>query len=119
MNLINAYPLLDWMYRGTRYDLKVVIEDHETGEPYDLTNCTLKLLLADSYTDKNSILELSGSVIIAAEGKASFTFLPSHTENLMSKAYDLTITVTSPEGDPWVAVQGRFGIFAKNPGVAE
>ncbi len=115
--LISAQPVNDTMFRGTEYTLRVEIKD-EDGDVYDITDCTLKLRLARSWTDDNSLLELTGQIADAESGKAFFVFVPANTQNLVARAYDMTVTVTSPTSQPWVAIQGKFGVLPQNPEVS-
>lgn len=117
MSLQNAYDILGWMYRGSEYTLRVLIMDDDCKD-YPLADTDMVLLrLADSSAHK-TYLELEGNVLFDNDNKVEFVFMPEHTENLMAGAYDLTVIVFSPVGEPWPALHGRFGIAATSPEVS-
>jgi len=102
-----AQTVVDWMYRATNYFFQVQVLD-EQKEPETLTGSeTVKFYLYRDYTqhDAEPCLELTGVVVDAPNGIVGVVIEPQHTEDLVARAYDMTVTV---DGD--VALQGRFGI---------
>lgn len=108
-----ATTVAEQMFRGTNFNLTVQVLDDD-GNPETLTTETVLLRLSESWTYGNTFLEIEGTIVDASEGVINFTFVPDHTKDLMTGAYDLTILVG---GD--VAFSGRFGILGKDMEVGE
>jgi hypothetical protein len=119
MSLQEMRHLVGWMYRGSGFVLPVEIQD-ENGNDYPLADSDKVILrLALSAAEPESVLEIQGDVLFHNDNKVEFSFLPEHTENLPAGDYDLTIIVYSPEGYPWPAVQGKWGLVAFDREVSE
>ena len=116
MSLQNAHRLLDWMYIGNRYELTVEIED-ENNDPYPMYSGDVVFLTLARLTEDNVVLEIAGDIIADNDNKVEFILLPAHTESLMAGDYYLSIVVLSPEGHPWTALKGKFGLVPYGEGV--
>ncbi len=110
MNYSHVLTVISWMYRGTAFTLRLGLYDDDGDEVALSGSEELKLRLAASWADKENVLEISGTVVDASTGKIQFEFAPADTEDLVARAYDMTILV-----DGEVALQDKFGIVAQNP----
>ena len=97
-------------YTGSEFVLRYQILNEE-GDPVTLQGGEdITLYLATSYTDEELILEVPGTIYDQSEAKVMFQFNPQDTKDMVSRAYDFTITV-----DDWVAHQGKIGLLPRNP----
>jgi len=102
------------VHRGSKFTQYVQLHDSQ-GDPYDFTDMDVRLKIAYTWDDDNSILEIPGEIVCQpTDGQVRFHFSPETTESLDVIGYDATVMV-----DNYVALQGRLGILPRNPEVGE
>lgn len=106
------------MYRGSTFTLVVDVFDEgdQSGENYIIPGEDIAVLrLSHAITDTPILLK-EAATYDRAEGRLYFAFEPEDTEDLLTKGYDLTITLENSNGRITPVFQGRFGIVGINLG---
>ena len=110
--MITATNLIVSFKQGTPFTLRMQVLDEQGDAFTDLSERDLTLNMARAAEASTSVLEISGSVIDAAQGYIQFAFWEADTADLPSVAYDVEVFV-----DNWPVLDGRIGLTKKNPEV--
>ncbi len=123
MSFITAVMVDATLPRGQDKIIGMTIYDKDSGDPYDVDGHTVTLFLTASWTDKEALLSREGNHVgDTTTGRVQFIFVPDDTEDLMCRAYDITVIVEDDAtGQKWPALidGASVGKIAVTPTVPE
>lgn len=100
------------MYRGDSYPITFTLTDSSTGNPLDLTGCSLIMTvdaLAEPPDDTSMLFEITGVLDADPEtGKVSFT--PTSTDTATPGSYFYDVQLTDADGNIRTVAKNTFTI---------
>lgn len=115
MSLIQVNNVLDWMFQGSDYTLRVQIKQDHSGVPYNLSNTQAYMILSDTEFSDDTVLEKEGTVTDPELGLITFELTVNDTQEILPKSYVLMVFIKTDSNKFIPVLQGILGVIAAQP----